>query len=214
MDLTKYGHACVQLTEGGTTIVIDPGALTPEPEACHGAEAVLITHEHFDHLDQGILEAAVASRPDLRIFTCAGVAQKLEASERVREHVEVMEDGQTVSIGDFEIAAVGSSHAYSHPDASPVNNIGFLINDTVLHPGDALTDVPAPVLLAPGQAPWLTVPALVEYIRTRQRDRVYAIHDGLLNQWGLQVLDSVLDIEARRAGLDIRRLLVGATVHL
>jgi hypothetical protein len=92
-----------------------------------------------------------------------------------------------------------------------VNNIGFLINDTVLHPGDALTDVPAPVLLVPGQAPWLTVPALVEYTRTRQRDRVYAIHDGLLNHWGLQALDSVLDIEARRAGLDIRRLLVGET---
>ncbi|MHA7274542.1 MBL fold metallo-hydrolase [Arthrobacter sp. TMT4-20] len=214
MELTKYGHACVRLSEHADSIVIDPGRLTPEPEAWENARAVLITHEHFDHFDEEALDAALADAPNLRIITCAGVAQKLESFPRIRDHVEVMKDGQTVSVGSFRIAAVGALHNYSHPDASPVNNIGFLINDTVLHPGDALTAVPAPVLLAPGQAPWLTVPDLVTYIRASQRDRIYAIHDGLLNHWGLQVLDSVLDLEAQRAGIEIRRLHVGETVHL
>ena len=214
MDVTKYGHACVRLTEGSDTVVIDPGGLTPEPEAWLGAQAVLITHEHFDHFDQLVLSAALAATPDLRILTCAGVAQQLDAAPRLREHVEVLKDGQSTSVGNLAVTAVGSRHNYSHPDVEPVNNIGFLINDTVLHPGDALTAVPAPVLLAPGQAPWLTVPELIAYLRAAQSERIYPVHDGLLNAAGLQVLDAVLESEARRAGIEIRRLAVGETVHL
>jgi L-ascorbate metabolism protein UlaG (beta-lactamase superfamily) len=35
MRLTKFGHACVRLEESGTTVVIDPGALT-DPAAAQG----------------------------------------------------------------------------------------------------------------------------------------------------------------------------------
>ncbi|WP_372455652.1 MBL fold metallo-hydrolase [Sphaerisporangium fuscum] len=49
--LTKSGHACVRLEKNGRSLVIDPGRLTPEPDVLTGAEAVLVTHEHFDHLD-------------------------------------------------------------------------------------------------------------------------------------------------------------------
>jgi hypothetical protein len=51
MRLTKHGHACVTVEKDGRRIVLDPGELTPE-DATVGAEAVLITHEHFDHFSE------------------------------------------------------------------------------------------------------------------------------------------------------------------
>ncbi|WP_308251300.1 hypothetical protein [Streptomonospora nanhaiensis] len=72
----------------------------------------------------------------------------------------------------------------------------------------------ASTLLVPGQAPWLTVPALVDYLRRTQPRRAYAVHDGLLNDWGLKVLDDVLAMEAARSGADIRRLRPGQSVDL
>jgi len=50
MRITKWGHACVRLERNGRAIVIDPGAMT-DPDVLTGAEAVLITHEHFDHFE-------------------------------------------------------------------------------------------------------------------------------------------------------------------
>lgn len=50
MRLTKYTHACVRLEHDGRVLVIDPG-IWSEPVALTGADAVLVTHEHADHLD-------------------------------------------------------------------------------------------------------------------------------------------------------------------
>lgn len=66
MRMIKYGHACVRLEKHSRALVVDPGAMTPEPEALEGAEAVLITHEHFDHFDAGRLR----EHPGLPVYTC------------------------------------------------------------------------------------------------------------------------------------------------
>src|SRR6266540_4001154 len=50
MRLVKYTHACVRLERDGAVLVIDPGTFS-EREALAGASAVLVTHEHYDHLD-------------------------------------------------------------------------------------------------------------------------------------------------------------------
>ena len=49
MRLTKYTHACVRLERDGSVLVIDPG-IWSEPHALLGTHAVLVTHEHCDHL--------------------------------------------------------------------------------------------------------------------------------------------------------------------
>ena len=50
MRITKYTHACIRLEDAGKVLVIDPGEWT-EPDAWVGADAILVTHEHSDHVD-------------------------------------------------------------------------------------------------------------------------------------------------------------------
>jgi L-ascorbate metabolism protein UlaG (beta-lactamase superfamily) len=74
MELTKHAHATVVLTEGDRTLVIDPGAYTPNsPALIAGTSAVLVTHDHPDHFDAAILTAALDARPQLRVWAPAVV---------------------------------------------------------------------------------------------------------------------------------------------
>ncbi len=50
MRIVKYTHSCVRLETDGGVLVIDPGVWS-EPHALEGADAVLVTHEHVDHID-------------------------------------------------------------------------------------------------------------------------------------------------------------------
>ena len=59
MQLTKFTHACVRLDDGDRTLVIDPACSARSSEALDGAAAVLITHEHPDHIDADKVRAAL-----------------------------------------------------------------------------------------------------------------------------------------------------------
>ncbi|MEU8837457.1 MBL fold metallo-hydrolase, partial [Streptomyces sp900116325] len=201
----------VSLEKDGKRLVVDPGLMTGEPEALSDIDCVLVTHEHFDHFEPHRLRAALADNQDLVVYTCPGVAKHLRD---VWDRVEVVQDDDAFTVSGFAVSVIGRKHHASHPDAPPVDNIGFLVDSEVFHPGDALTIVDAPTLLAPCQAPWLTVPDLVAYLRTAQPRRAYAVRDGLMNVWGLRVIDDVLRREAERTGRGIRRLLPGEAVNL
>ena len=75
MRLLKFSHACVRVESDAAVLVIDPGTLT-ERSALDGADAVLITHEHVDHLDVDALADELGKRPSVRVFTHAAVAAK------------------------------------------------------------------------------------------------------------------------------------------
>src|SRR3990170_165420 len=56
MELRYFGHAMFGLSVSGTTIVVDPfndDIGYPKPEV--SADAVVITHEHFDHSNVGLV---------------------------------------------------------------------------------------------------------------------------------------------------------------
>ena len=81
MLLTKYTHACVRLEKDGQVIVIDPGTFS-EPESLQDAAAVLITHEHVDHVDTELLVAAQTGNPSLAVHTNADVVAQLDREGR------------------------------------------------------------------------------------------------------------------------------------
>ncbi|MCW2860441.1 MAG: Zn-dependent hydrolase of the beta-lactamase fold-like protein [Actinoallomurus sp.] len=211
MQLTKLGHACVRLRKDDRTLVIDPGGLTPEDDAIAGAEAVLITHEHFDHLEAERLRRALAEDPRLTVYTCRAVAEILgDAGGRIR----TVGEGDALTIAGFEVGVVGQKHEIVHPDVPPVENVGFFIDEEVFHPGDAFTVVEAPTLLVPGQAPWMKAPEMIQYLRAVTPRRAYAVHDGLLNDFGLGLLESQLTGEGAQQNADFRRLKPGESVQL
>ena len=68
MRLTKLEHACVRLEKNGTSVIVDPGNWTSQ-DALAGAAAVLVTHEHFDHLNADAIKAALTTSPDLTLWS-------------------------------------------------------------------------------------------------------------------------------------------------
>src|SRR4029078_3277626 len=107
MRLLKYSHACVRVESDAAVLVVDPGAFT-EPEALDGVDAVLITHEHFDHLDVDKLADALARRPAVRIFTHADVLPKLGDLAEVTTTVS---SGEGFTAAELPVRAFVSLHA-------------------------------------------------------------------------------------------------------
>lgn len=186
MELTKHGHACVAVRGDGGTLVIDPGAFTAE-DAAVGADAVLVTHEHPDHFHEGRLRAALEADPATEIWTLRAVADELSAAFPGRVHT--VGHGDTFSAAGFDVEVHGELHAVIHPDLPRITNIGFLLDGTLFHPGDALTPPGRPVsdLLVPVHAPWNKFSEVVDYIREVGPRRALAVHDGLLGAAGHQV---------------------------
>lgn len=212
MRLTKQGHACVRLEKDGAVLVIDPGAFT-EQEALTGANAVLITHEHFDHVEPGRLRAALAADPGLQVWTNATVAGQFAD---VADRVHSVAHGDTFSAAGFDVAVYGSEHAVIHQDIPIVANVGFMLDGEVFHPGDALT-VPedqVETLLLPVSAPWLKTSEMIDYGRQVDPQRAYAIHDALLSDLGLRVLDNWLGMAAGPSGGEFSRVDSGTSLEL
>ncbi|MGI5164840.1 MBL fold metallo-hydrolase [Spirillospora sp. CA-253888] len=213
MRLTKFGHACVRLQKDDRTLVIDPGSFSEAGAALAGADAVLITHEHFDHFDPDGLRKAMADNPDLRVWTSRAVAENLaDLGDRVRQ----VGHEDTFTAAGFDVHVYGEEHEILHPDVPPIPNTGFLVDGEVFHPGDALT-VPSahvPTLCLPGNAPWMKVPELFQYTRAVNPDRAFVIHDGLLNDIGLTVMQTAVTNAGKQLGKDFRRLTPGESVDL
>ncbi|WP_037571153.1 MBL fold metallo-hydrolase [Phaeacidiphilus oryzae] len=185
MRAIKYGHACVRLEKDGQVLVLDPGAFS-EPEALDGADAVLITHEHFDHWEPERLKKALDGRPGLRVWTNDGTADQLEQAGIPGSRISVVGHGDAFTAAGFEVEAHGEWHAVIHQDVPLVKNTGFLIDGQVFHPGDALTvpEHPVDTLLLPAHAPWSKLGELVDYMREVGAKRAYGIHDALLSELG------------------------------
>ncbi|GIF09475.1 MBL fold metallo-hydrolase [Actinoplanes siamensis] len=213
MELIKHGHACVTLEQDGRRLVIDPGGLTPE-DAFAGADAALITHEHFDHFSGERLAAALDANPALEVWTHASVAGAFDGDPA---RVHVVGEGDAFIANGFDIRVYGKWHAELHPDIPRVPNVGFLVDGTVFHPGDALTVpcVPVRTLLLPVHGPWSRVADLIDWVREVKPQQTIGVHDGALNQVGLTMLGNFLGEQGPvPTGASYTHLTAGQSHHL
>ncbi len=191
MKLTKKSHACIRLEKNGQTLVLDPGGFSEE-DAAAGADAILVTHEHGDHFDEGRLRAALDANPAAELWTLAAVAEQLSAAFPGRVHT--VGHGDTFTAAGFDVQVHGELHAVIHPDIPRITNVGYLVDAAVFHPGDALTvpDQPVDTLLLPVMAPWSKLSEVVDYVREVKPRRAYDIHDALLADLARPLYDRMI----------------------
>jgi len=189
MRMTKLGHSCVRLEHDGQQIVLDPGVWSGA-DSLAGANAVLITHEHADHLDTGVVQAALESDPAMELWTNSAVAPQFEA---FGHRVHAVGHGDAFTVAGFDVRVYGRDHAVIHPDLPVVPNIGFAVDGTLFHPGDSFTVPGEQVenLLLPISAPWLKAAEVFEYARAVGPSMSYAIHDEVLNANGIALMGSL-----------------------
>jgi L-ascorbate metabolism protein UlaG (beta-lactamase superfamily) len=124
MRITKYGHSCLLVEEGGARILIDPGAFSSGQNSVRGIDAVLITHEHADHLSPDSLRAVLANNPDATVYTNQGAGAILD-----KEGIpfSVLGDGQSAEVKGVLVEGFGVDHACIHESIPIIRNTGYRI---------------------------------------------------------------------------------------
>ena len=107
----------------------------------------------------------------------------------------------------------GSEHAVIHPDIPVIPNVGYLVDDTLYHPGDAyfVPETPVSVLLLPTSGPWMKLSEAADYVRAVRPQQVIQIHEMLLSDIGLGLAANLLG-ENGLTGLPLTALPAGQSL--
>lgn len=184
LTVTKVHHSCLLVGDGQTTVLIDPGLLGAAPEL-DDIDALLVTHNHPDHLDPEVLAEAV--RRGIPAWAPADLLAGLP--EAVAAGTREATPGESFPVGTLTVRVAGCHHAELHPTNPGPQNRAYLINEAVFVTGDEHAEPPGPVvtLVTPINAPWLRGTDLIRYVQALRPRQVVGVHDGLLNDAGLSV---------------------------
>jgi L-ascorbate metabolism protein UlaG (beta-lactamase superfamily) len=212
LKVTKFSHACVRVDTDDAVLVIDPGIWSEVEEALIGVDAVLLTHEHVDHVDAARLADALEKRPQATVYAHPAVLEKYAA--QWAGLAVAVQSGEPFHAAGLPVRAFGGLHAQIHPEVPRVPNLGFLIDERLYHPGDSFDppgDARVETLFVPVAGPWLKVAESIEFVRAVRPDRVYALHDRLDSALSAELVDGHL---TARSGCPYERLVAGSTVPM
>ena len=181
MKIKKIGHCCLLINTGEITILTDPGAFTADSHKdVTGIDVILITHEHADHLHVGSLKEIVVNNPEAKVITNSSVG-KLIAEEGIK--YEILEGKDTKEYLNTLIEAFDAKHEEIYEEVGQVQNTGYFIANKLFYPGDAYCDPEkdVDVLALPVAGPWCRVPDTIRYALKLKPNKVFPVHDGLLN---------------------------------
>ncbi len=193
MEITHYGHACVHVEIPGPDgaprrVLFDPGAYSQGFEGLRDLDLILITHPHPDHLDVGRFSQLVADNPKAELVlgrqSAEALAQAGQESIVSRPGSHIVASGDKVSRGGVDVRVIGGEHACIHSALPSSENLGFVLDGGLLHPGDAFDDPgqPIEILLLPIGGPWMKIGEGIDYLRAVAPKVAIPIHQAGLAQ--------------------------------
>ena len=211
MKLTKYAHACIVLEDQDQKLVIDPGEFTPEFGPTDNIVAVVVTHVHGDHIHPDHLKTIVDANPNVKVFTTAETAEEWKDA-----HVQVVQAGDSQTVGPFTLKFTGGMHTAVHPDWQQAQNVGVIVNDSFYTPGDsfALPETKIQLLAVPVSAPWLKIGEAMDFINTVKPARFIRTHDGLWNEFGIGTTNNWLKQASEKFGPTYESLNPGESIEV
>ena len=177
MKLTHLGHACLLVETATARLLIDPGTLSAFDDV-RDLDAVLVTHQHPDHVDAARLGALLAASPGARLVVDPDSVGAVAALPE--QHV-VARPGDRLSFGASTVDVLGGLHAAVYGAIPGCTNSAYLIDDgALLHPGDSFV-VPGrdvDVLAVAIDGPWLKLAEAVDYVAAVRPRAAVPIHEG------------------------------------
>ena len=236
MKIQKFFHSCLLIEKEGQKLLIDPGEFCfieglLKPEDIPAPDVLLLTHEHSDHFYPEVFPKIFSSRggspPEAdgpRAHASGGKDKKPQIITHERLHdllkekgyeSTVIKAGSTIAAHAFTITGIKAPHGLL-PVPAP-ENICFLINNKIVHPGDSLTfslNQPIEVLALPITAPWLTLKDTVETAIRIKPKIVIPIHDAIMKDFMLQRMYNVAQKRFSEAGIEFKPLKLGEVLEI
>lgn len=211
MIITKREHACLVIKNSGASLVIDPGSFTA-PFAVDNLAAVVVTHEHADHVTREHLDRLLAAATGpVELFAPAGVA-----AAHPDYHWQIVDGGDLRAAGPFALSFSGGHHATIHRSIPIVDNVGVFVNETLYYPGDSFT-VPSgtvEVLAVPASAPWLKIGEVMDYLDSVRPRRAFPTHERVNSDAGNAMANARITHVVESHGGQVIVLQPGETLEL
>ncbi len=205
MKITKYEHALLVLEEGGTQLVLDPGAYSTLPPLTN-VEAAVFTHIHDDHTFLAHVETIRKRFPSAKLFGPKEVVEKLSGYP-----VQVVYHGDHYETGNFAIDFYGDLHQVIHRSIPLVQNVGVMVNSKLYYPGDSYTfpEVNVDILACPSSAPWLRISDVIDFLNLVKPKRCFPTHNALLSDQGNALQNSRIQQVVESNSGEFRYLEIG-----